>query len=209
MLRRYFHALVVGCFCLAGCAGTTTSVPVQSGATAEQIPIKTMKPDGSGPFPAVVIMHDCSGLGPRSSGSPGRWATELVSQGFVVALPDSFSPRGHPNGVCTDPSPSRNDVGPLQRVWDAYTTLGYLRSLPYVDGAHVGIMGGSHGGSTTLLTMVAPENDGELLAQERRNGFTAAIALYPGCTGRLGTWRTVRQAGGTGTTINYYGVYRP
>jgi len=25
-------------------------------------------------------MHDCSGLGPRSSGAPGRWAKELVAR---------------------------------------------------------------------------------------------------------------------------------
>ena len=36
-------------------------------------------PDGEGPFPAVVIMHDCSGLGPFSSGAPGRWARELLA----------------------------------------------------------------------------------------------------------------------------------
>src|SRR4029434_379524 len=132
--------LILSFMFLGGCVSTTSGLSITTTTTnggAEQIPAALMKPDGNGPFPAVVIMHDCSGLGPRSSGSPGRWATELVSQGFVVSLPGSFSPRGHPNGVCTDPSPTRNDVGPLQRVWDAYTTLGHLRSLPYVDGAHV------------------------------------------------------------------------
>src|SRR5689334_13741478 len=60
----------------------------------EQIPATLIKPDGDGPFPAVVMMHDCSGLGPRSSGAPRRWADELVGQGYVVAIPDSFSTRG-------------------------------------------------------------------------------------------------------------------
>ena len=57
-------------------------------------------------------MHDCSGLGPRSSGAPGRWARELGARGYVTVIPDSFTTRGHPDGVCTDASPSRGEVGP-------------------------------------------------------------------------------------------------
>ena len=51
--------------------------PTPAGATPNAIPTlspRISKPDGPGPFPAVVIVHDCSGLGPRSSGAPGRWA---------------------------------------------------------------------------------------------------------------------------------------
>jgi dienelactone hydrolase len=156
--------------------------------TAEEIPIELSKPDGTGPFPAVVIMHDCSGLGPRSSGAPGRWAKELVKQGYVVVLPDSFTTRGRPDGVCTDASRSRDDVSPGRRVRDAYAALAYLRTLPYVDAARVGLMGGSHGGSTTLSSMIAPESDADLLASERRGGFAAAVALYPGCVASRRTW---------------------
>jgi dienelactone hydrolase len=134
-------------------------------------------------------MHDCSGLGPASSGAPARWAKELTERGYVVLLPDSFTTRGHAGGVCTDPSPSRTEVGPSRRVRDAYAGLAYLRTLPYVDGRHVGLMGGSHGGSTTLAAMVAPQSDLEPLAEDRRAGFAAAVALYPACATRLGSWR--------------------
>src|SRR2546428_414449 len=91
---------------------------------------KTGKRRNLGTFPAVVIMHDCSGLGPRSSGAPGRWARELVARGYVVILPDSFTTRGHPDGVCTDASRSRDDVSPGRRVRDAYAALAHLRTLP-------------------------------------------------------------------------------
>src|SRR5688572_16275948 len=79
----------------------------------DQIPAQVLKPEGPGPFPAVVIAHDCSGLGPKSSGTPARWAAELVGLGYVVILPDSFSTRGFPHGVCTDPSPRRIEVSPV------------------------------------------------------------------------------------------------
>ena len=181
------------CFTLAGCAPTISGLSIATtlpnGAT-ERIPATLSKPDGAGPFPAVVIVHDCSGLGPGSSGSPARWAKVLVEHGYVVLMPDSFTTRGHAGGVCTDASPSRAEVGPYPRARDAYAALAYLRTLPYVDGRRVGLMGGSHGGSTTLVAMVAPEKDTESLAREKRDGFAAAVALYPGCAMRLGSWRS-------------------
>lgn len=67
-----------------GCASTSSGpslATITPNGTSEQIPFELVRPDGAGPFPAVVIMHDCSGLGPRSSGAPGRWAKELVGRG--------------------------------------------------------------------------------------------------------------------------------
>ena len=142
-------------------------------------PLEILKPDGGGPFPAVVMLHDCSGLGPRSRGAPRRWAKELLAHGYVVAIPDSFSTRGFPNGTCTDPSPKRVEVGPFKRVEDAYRTLEHLRALPYVKGDRIGVMGGSHGGSTTLATIATGPRDSK--PERKKHGFAAAVALYPGC----------------------------
>ena len=200
VLRPVTTALALGlCLAAGGCAGAISGLSIATttpSGTIEQIPVELSKPDGSGPFPAVVIMHDCSGLGPRSSGAPGRWAKELVGRGYVVILPDSFTTRGHPDGVCTDASRSRDDVSPARRVRDAYAALAYLRTLSYIDGARVGLMGGSHGGSSTLTSMIAPESDSDLLARERRAGFAAAVALYPGCVASRRTWSSA-------------GAYRP
>jgi len=170
---------------LAGCVGTTSGLSITTTApngASEQIPAWVSKPDGAGPFPAVVIMHDCSGLGFPSSGAPGRWAMELVGRGYVVVLPDSFRSRGYSGGVCTVPLSQRlADVSFERRARDAYAALAYARTLPYVHGQRVGIMGGSHGGSTTLAAMIAPASDTAPLAKEKRAGFAAAVALYPRC----------------------------
>jgi dienelactone hydrolase len=203
---RAGKGLVIGLLAglLAGCAGPVLDrAPVSDrvmSTTApnggrEEIPVTVSKPEGPGPFPAAVIMHDCSGLGPRSSGAPARWARELGARGYVTVIPDSFTTRGHPDGVCTDASPSRGEVAPSRRVRDAYAALAHARALPYVAERRVGLMGGSHGGSTTLASMTAPQNAWDLLAREKRAGFAAAVALYPGCGVALGTWR----ADGTGT----------
>ena len=172
------------CLLLTGCVGALTGPYITTTApdgAPEQIPATVSRPDGPGPFPAVVIVHDCSGLGLYSSGAPGRWAAELVQRGYVVILPDSFTSRGYPNGVCMIPVAQRTDVNFRRRARDAYAALAYVRMLPYVDARRVGIMGGSHGGSTTLESMRTPANESEPLAREKRAGFAAAVALYPGC----------------------------
>jgi dienelactone hydrolase len=168
---------------LAACAATGPSSIVTTAVDGreERIPASLSRPEGAGPFPAVVILHDCSGLGLNSSGGPGRWANELVTHGYVVLLPDSFSTRGFPGGVCTDPSPARANVGPRQRARDAYAALAYVRTLAFVDGARVGLMGGSHGGATVLAAML-----GTGRADEKAPGFAAAVALYPACATAAG-----------------------
>ena len=55
------------------------------------------RPEGNGPFPAVVAMHNCAGLMNASGTIRTRyrdWAQQLVRMGFVVLFPDSYGPRG-------------------------------------------------------------------------------------------------------------------
>jgi dienelactone hydrolase len=163
-----------------------------------EVPFTLTKPAGAGPFPAVVILHDCSGLGPRSSGAPARWSAELVQQGYVTIRPDSFTSRGHPDGVCLGGS----YFGIFRdRAMDAYGALRYLRRQPFVDRDRIGVMGGSHGGAATLATIVALP-----MRRQMQRGFAAALALYPACGLRYGDWDVTRD----GSTITEYkGVFEP
>ncbi len=172
---------------------------VAAGAPLE-IPFTVTKPAGDGPFPAVVILHDCSGLGPRSSGAPWRWATRLTAMGYVTIWPDSFSGRRHPDGVCTDGS--EPIVGPQIRAGDAYAALAHLRGLSFVDAGRIAVMGGSHGGSATLSTILAEGN-------ERQGGFAAAVALYPGCAGPFGEWSAIRDRVAGSPITGYRGTFKP
>ena len=194
--------------------GWAVSMPARTidGGT-EEIAATILKPAGDGPFPAVVMMHDCSGLGPRSSGAPRRWGDLLAAQGYVILIPDSFSSRGFPEGVCTvaldTPRDRLRRVAPYARAFDAYAALAWLRTQPFVDGAHVGVMGGSHGGSTTLASMAAPASPSGWLIEEKQHGFAAAVALYPGCGDQYGAWIPKREFGTYGPVTTYGGVYRP
>ena len=52
------------------------------------LPGHLYRPDGPGPFPAVVALHGCGGIGPHLH----RWAQTLQQWGYVALLVDSFSP---------------------------------------------------------------------------------------------------------------------
>lgn len=202
-------ALCIALFNFDISASEQLTLTFQSAGSSEQITATLIKPERGGPFPAVVIMHDCSGLGSRSSGAPLRWAQELVSQGYVALIPDSFTPRGFSDGVCTVPGSQSSVTNGYIRAGDAYGALTALRKHPYVDGKHIGIMGGSHGGWTTLAAMFEPVQESDPLSDAKRNGFTAAVALYPSCASRYGAWSTVRQNKTFGPVVSHAGVYKP
>ncbi len=175
--------------------------PALAAAQPFDLPYTLAKPAGEGKFPAVVILHDCSGLGPRSSGAPWRWSSELTRNGYVTMWPDSFATRGYPTGVCVETGRPR--VTPAERAHDAYAALRYLSSLPYVDAKRIAVMGGSHGGSSTLATIVSTP------ASASERAFAAAVALYPGCGQSFGAW-SVKRANGPGRPIvDYSGVFKP
>jgi dienelactone hydrolase len=210
LMVRAACGLVAALIAFSACASTQSELVFRAPNSTIDIPATLIRPDGDGPFPAVVILHDCSGLGPKSSGAPMRWAGELVPQGYVVLIPDSFTPRGFQDGTCFVPGSESVRASGYVRAGDAYGALTVLRALPYVDGRHVGVMGGSHGGWSTLATMSAPLSDKEPLASAKRDGYTAAIALYPGCAMHYGTWTTQREDGkANGRVVSHSGVFQP
>jgi dienelactone hydrolase len=70
-------------------------------------------------------------------------------------------------------------------------------------------MGGSHGGSSTLAAMSVPARGVTRLAAEKRDGFAAGVALYPGCGSPYGAWSVTRALGNHGAITGYSGVYQP
>lgn len=186
-----------------------SSLTFPSAGSSLSIPATLLKPEGDGPFPAVVVMHDCSGLGPRSSGMPARWGKELWQLGYVVLIPDSFTPRGVDHGVCNlADARAQRAVNGAVRATDAYGALAALRSLPFVEKHRVGILGASHGGWSTLQAMVRTASATLESSNASNPGFAAAIALYPSCAVRYGEWSAALQHSDSGPRTKYSGVYR-
>src|SRR6478735_10101443 len=67
-------------------------IPLSSGVLHAQL----FKPDGDGPFPVVIALHACGGLGGHSEAVQRRyrdWAEQLLKEGKAVLLPDSYGSR--------------------------------------------------------------------------------------------------------------------
>ncbi|MFQ5914182.1 MAG: dienelactone hydrolase family protein [Nitrospinota bacterium] len=133
------------------------------------------RPQGTGPFPAVVLLHGCGGLREYHT----NWALWLKAEGYVSFLVDSFFTRGIDN-VCSPSDFWKLSTG--DRVWDAFGAVAYLRSLPFVNHNRIGVIGWSHGGMAAL--QAGSEGLGKV-AQPGSGGFRAVVAFYPRCDGFL------------------------
>lgn len=165
------------------------------------------RPDGAGPFAAIVAMHGCGGvfidpgdLTPdRIAGKFRYWGKQLADAGFLILLVDGFVPRGYGDEVedgevCDIPwqdRPAEID-GVTARPFDAHAGLAYLRARADVDPTRVGLLGWSNGGSAVLSASSAVPGSSPLLVEGyftdpedrelmRREGFAASAAIYPGC----------------------------
>jgi dienelactone hydrolase len=135
------------------------------------------KPEGAGPFPALVLMHQCGGLRNAARGwqnlSVLEWERSAVARGYVVAVVDSLGPR-NVDTVCLGP---RNGVNFARGARDALLAGKHVAALPYVDPQRVAVMGFSWG---AMVSVVASSSEwAGALGEGFR--FRAAVAMYPGC----------------------------
>jgi dienelactone hydrolase len=129
------------------------------------------KPDGAGPFPAIVGLHGCAGM---HEATKQRLADDLVGRGYVVLLVDSYATRGIDH-ACT----STAFTTFLTRRPDAYGALLFLGRQTFVDSQRVAAVGFSAGAWVTLS--VAEPNSFEPFLPGGNLRFRAAAAFYPPC----------------------------
>lgn len=134
------------------------------------------KPDGAGPFPAIVGLHGCTGMHDTTK---QRLADDLVGRGYVVLLVDSYATRGIDH-ACT----STAFATFLTRRPDAYGALLFLARQTFVDPQRVAVVGFSAGARVTLS--VAETNSFEQFVPEGNLRFRAAAAFYPPCKQAVG-----------------------
>src|SRR6476659_5674732 len=111
------------------------------------------KPEGAGPFPAVIGLHGCAGM---HEATKQKLADELVAWGYVILLVDSFATRGIEQ-ACTGGSFFARAGN---RPSDAYGGLAFLARQTFVDPQRVAAVGFSQGGWAALW--VAETNSFEL-----------------------------------------------
>ena len=139
------------------------------------------KPDGDGPFPTVIALHGCGGLGGHNEPVLSRyrdWAEQLVKAGHAVLLPDSYGSR-ELGPQCR--VKERRVLARRERVADVTAARQWLSQQGWVAQDRISLMGWAGGGSA-LLWAVRPQ----LTARNSAPDFRSAIAFYPDCRASSG-----------------------
>jgi dienelactone hydrolase len=161
-----------------GMAGAAEQVAILDGSTTLRSVL--FRPEGAGPFPAVVALHGCGGL-LNSSGKVvtrfADWGDRLAARGLAVLFPDSFASRDL-SGQCR--VRERRVRSARERVADAQAARRWLQAQEWSVKDRISLLGWSNGGIATLWAARprAAPRDG-------LPDFRSAVAFYPGCR-RLG-----------------------
>lgn len=144
--------------------------------------MRVFRPEGTGPFPTLVLFHGCEGSG----GNQVQWAQMAAEAGYAAVVVDSFAPRGltpeeGKNWVC-----SGLRLSGRQWAGDVLAALEQVRVLPFVNEDALILMGWSHGAWAVmdLFTMDLSESwPSTLTAPPDRglDGVRGAVLFYPLC----------------------------
>src|SRR5205814_10058252 len=131
-LIHLLSALVLLVLAAPAAAETTNvTVEVTAGPRPATLRARLHVPAGQAPFPALVFLHGCSGLGRRQD----AWADELTAEGYVVLVLDSFGARGLTR-VCGD----RQKFPGHDRAEDAFAALRVLQRRAEVDRTRIALI---------------------------------------------------------------------
>ena len=134
------------------------------------------KPDGDGPFPTVIALHGCGGLGGQLEPVQSRyrdWAEQLLKTGHAVLLPDSYGSR-ELGPQCRDKE--RRVLARRERVADVNVSRQWLLQQPWAARERISLMGWANGASAVLWA-VRPQSSARGIEPD----FRSAIAFYPDC----------------------------
>ena len=147
-------------------------IPFASGVLHAQL----YKPAGDGPFPTVIALHGCGGLGGHSEPVQPRyrdWAEQLLKSGNAVLLPDSYGSR-ELGPQCR--VKERRVLARRERVADITASRQWLMQQPWAAHDRISLMGWANGASA-LLWAVRPQ----LSSRNTEPDFRSAVAFYPDC----------------------------
>ena len=103
-----------------------------------------VKPDGDGPFPVVIMVHEWWGLKDEMIGK----ADELAKDGYVVIAPDVL--RGNTTSWIPTAIYQVSTTKTTQIDSDLDSVMQWVSNQPYADRNRIAIMGFCFGGGTAL-----------------------------------------------------------
>lgn len=181
---------------VAGVLGTAAGIYVWaefSGALAPKRSFAELKallkphlriylPEGTGPFPAVLLFHGCGG----ARGIMDEYAEASAKAGVAGIVVDSLAPRGIGYGGAVRTVCTGMKVRGRERAGDVLAAIDLAREIRGVDPNRLAIAGWSHGGWSILdaLAMKLPGERPHGLKNVPENPFKGvrlAILTYPFC----------------------------
>lgn len=131
------------------------------------VPAVFSRPEGDGPFPAVVV--GAEGTGPNTY--IRRVAATLASLGFVVMVPDYYRGDGPPDPENYDDFETLmayiDTLDFTRAVHDVLDAVDHVQALPYVDAARVASWGYCTGGTLALFAACL------------RHDLAASVVFFP------------------------------
>jgi len=175
---KAFFALTLLTLASAASAAEPQEVVFPSGSL--QLHGFVFKPQGDGPFPAVLYNHGSE----RRPGTKPEIGEFLAANGYVFFVPHRRGQGRSPGSYIMDalnnaPRASRGQLLVSlhdQQQEDVVAALAFLKTLPYVDTQNIAIAGCSFGGIQTVLSV------------EKDLGLRAAVAFAPAAM----TWNGAR-----------------
>jgi dienelactone hydrolase len=185
-MRRLFIGFVLALCATAAAAQVEVSIPSSDLSRGPGLLVKGFwfEAPVSGPAPAVVLLHGCSGAYDRRGVLARRlrdYAALFNAEGLHALVLDSLTPRGETQ-ICTQKVRVRL-ITQAHRRLDALSALEWLAARPDVDASRLGLVGWSNGGSTVLATLNERHTDTVGGAEPVKPAFAAAF--YPGCADEL------------------------
>ena len=131
-----------------------------------------VQPNGEGPFPAVLVIHENRGLNPYIEDVARRAAVE----GFVALAPDGLAPVGGYPGNDDDGKVLQKNLDREKLFTDLLNSARYLKSHPLSNGK-LGATGFCYGGG--VVNALAVEMGGDLNAGAPFYGAAAKTEDVP------------------------------
>jgi dienelactone hydrolase len=175
---RPLSAALILAHCAIACAAQAAPVPQQVDIPSGKLTLHAQlyRPDGNGPFPAVIALHGCGGLSGQGGAVLPRyrdWSEQLLKAGYAVLWPDSFGSReAGPQCRETD----RKVLARRERVADITAAHKWLLAQTWAARSRISLIGWAHGASAVLWA-VRPQ----LAARGKEPDYRSAIAFDPDC----------------------------
>ena len=158
---------------MGGGYNNVVAIPVDDPA-AKAISGALFKPDGQGPFPAVIYMGTCADIDSAEERFMQMAVRErLLPKGFAVMIVDPYWPREEWQGVCSEPN-AGGDYG-ARSARDIHAAMDVLKTAPEIDANRIFVYGVGLGASAALSAIDAG-------TPPHQTKLAGAIAISPHCS---------------------------